>query len=105
MITHTMIVSFTESIPDAELDRFLKDIEKIVRDSGGVRSFAAQRHIRVPADDYSPVFVSTAIIQFGLDSLDALNASFTASGLEELIAGWQARYPYQVVWANHESLA
>jgi hypothetical protein len=105
MINHTMIVSFPEAIPDAELDRFLSDIEKIMRDSGGVQSFAAQRHIRVPADDHSPVFVATAIIQFGLDSLDALGAAFTAPGLEELIAGWQARYPYRVVWANHEPLS
>jgi hypothetical protein len=25
-------------------------------------------------------------------------------GAEELIAGWQSRFPYKVVWANHEPL-
>jgi hypothetical protein len=105
MINHTMIVSFTEPIPDAELDRFLGDIEKVMRDSGQVQTFAARHHIRVPADDHSPVFVATAIVQLGLADLDALNASFTAPGAAELIGSWQSRHPYRVVWANHEALS
>lgn len=105
MITHTMIVSFTDPIPDTELDRYLQDIEQVMRNSGQIQTFAAQRHIRVPADDHSPVFVATAIVQFGLTDLEALNASFAAPGVEELIGHWQSRYPYRVVWANHEALA
>jgi hypothetical protein len=105
MISHTMIVSFADPIPDAELDRFLADIEQVMRASGQVRTFAARRHIRVPADDHSPVFVATAIVQLGLADLDALNASFVAPGAEELIQRWQSRYAYKVVWANHESLS
>ncbi|MFJ4898661.1 MULTISPECIES: hypothetical protein [unclassified Streptomyces] len=104
MIDHTMIVSFTEPVPDAELDQFLKDIEQLMRDSGQIKSFSAEHHIRVPADEHSPVFAATAIVRFGFADLDALNASFAAPGAEELIRRWQARYPYRVVWANHQPL-
>jgi hypothetical protein len=102
MLNHTMIVSFTDPIPDAELDRFLKDMEQLVLDSGHIQTVAARPAIHVPADDHSPVFAATAILQFGLADLDALNASFATPGLEDFIQRWQARYPYQVVWANHE---
>jgi hypothetical protein len=104
MLNHTMIVSFRDEIPTAELDQFLSDIETLLRSTGTIEGFSAQRHIRVPADDHSPVFIATAIVQFGVADLDALNAGFTAPGLEEHIQRWQARYPYQVVWANHEPL-
>ncbi|HEX3962074.1 MAG TPA: hypothetical protein VHZ03_36510 [Trebonia sp.] len=105
MISHTMIVSFTNPIPDAGLDQFLSDIEHVMRDSGHIQTFVARRRVRVPADDHSPVFAATAIAQIGLADLDALNASFTAPGLEEVIAQWESRYPYKVVWANHEPLS
>ncbi|MEV0573911.1 hypothetical protein [Streptomyces sp. NPDC050392] len=105
MIHHTMIVSFTDSIPAAELDQFLKDIEQVMRDSGQIVTFAASRHIRVPAEDHSPVPAAGAIVQIALADLDALNASFTTPGLEEVIQGWQSRHPYKVAWANHEPLS
>jgi hypothetical protein len=104
MIKHTMIVSFNEPIPDAELDQFLKDMEQVLLDSAGVQTFAARRHIRVPGDDDSPVFVASAVVQLGLADLDALNAAFAAPGLEEFIGRWQSRFPYRVVWVNHEPL-
>ena len=105
MITHTMIVSFTDSIPDADLDQFLREMEKLIRDSGLTQTFAARRHIRVPADEHSPVFAASAIVQLGLADVDAVNASFAAPGLEEFIGRWQSRFPYKVVWANHEPLS
>lgn len=105
MIYHTMIVSFTDSIPAAELDQFLKDIEQVMSHSGQIQTFAASHHIRVPAEDHSPVPTATAIVQITLADLDALNASFTAPGLEEVIKRWQSRHPYKVVWANHEPLS
>ncbi len=105
MINHTMIVSFDGEIPDSELDQYLKDIEQVMRDSGTIQSFAAKRHIRVPADDHSPVFVASAVVQLGLADVEALNASFAAPGAVELIKRWKARYPYRVVWVNHEALA
>src|ERR1700691_4238795 len=100
MINHTMIVSFDSAIPDAELDQYLKDMESLMLDSGHVQAFTAQRNIRVPADDYAPVFAASAIVQLGFADLDALNAVFTLPGLEEFIGRWQSRFPYKVVWAN-----
>ncbi|MFI6863136.1 hypothetical protein ACIBKZ_25125 [Streptomyces sp. NPDC050421] len=105
MIHHTMIVSFTDSIPDTELDQFLKDIEQVMCDSGQIQAFAASHHIRVPAEDHSPVPTATAIVQLALADLDTLNASFTTPGLEDVIKRWQSRHPYKVVWANHEPLS
>lgn len=105
MIHHTMIVSFTDSIPDTELDQFLKDIEQVMRDSGQIQTFAGSRHIRVPAEEHSPVPTATAIVQIALADLDALNASFTTPGLDDVIKRWQSRHPYKVVWANHEPLS
>ncbi|WP_338702842.1 hypothetical protein V2W30_36270 [Streptomyces sp. Q6] len=105
MIQHTMIVSFPDSTPDSDVDQFLKDIEQVMRDSGTITTFAAARHLRVPEDDHSPVFTATAIVQIGLADRDTLLASFAAPGVEELIRRWQARHPYQVVWANHEPLS
>jgi hypothetical protein len=105
MINHTMIVSFDSPLPDVELDQYLKDIEQLMLGSGHVSGFAARHAIRVPADDFSPVFPASAIVQFGVADLDALNAMFATAGAEELIERWQARFPYKVVWANHEPLS
>ncbi len=104
MIQHTMIVSFNDPVPDADLDQFLADMEELMRASGQLKGFAARHNIRVPADDHSPVFAATAIVRFELADVEALNAAFQAPGLEDLIGRWQARYPYRVVWANHEPL-
>jgi hypothetical protein len=105
MISHTMIVSFDSAIPDADLDQYLKDMESLMLDSGQVQTFTARRHLRVPGDDHAPVFVASAIVQLGVADLAALNAAFTLPGLEEFIGRWQSRFPYKVVWANHEPLA
>ncbi|MFJ2768409.1 hypothetical protein [Streptomyces sp. NPDC087300] len=104
MIHHTMIVSFDSDIPETELHQYLKDIEGLMMDTGRVETFSARQHIRVAGDDHSPVFVATAVVQLGLADLDALNAVFAVPGIVELSKRWQARYPYQVVWANHEAL-
>ena len=102
MIHHTMIVSFENPIPDAELDQFLADIEEVMRATGHAQTSAARRHIAVPAEQGFPGPAATAIVQFGVADAEALDASFAAPGLEQLIGRWQARHPYRVVWANHE---
>jgi hypothetical protein len=103
-----MIVTFSEPIPDYELDQFLKDVEQVMRDSGTIQAFEARRHVRVPADDHPPTpftATGTAIVQFGYADIDSLNASYAAPGLREMIQRWQARFPYQVALVNHEALA
>ncbi|MYW00248.1 hypothetical protein [Streptomyces sp. SID3343] len=105
MIKHTMMVSFTTSIPESDLDQYLKDIENLMTASGHIQAFSAQRHIRVAGDDHAPLFVPDAIVQVGVADPDALDALFTAPGLDDLIRRWQSRFPYQVVWANHAPLS
>lgn len=104
MIQHTMIVSFTDPIPDAELDRYLADIERVMRDSGTITSYTSARHIPVAADAYAPEFTATAVVRIEVADRAALDASFAAPGVEEVIRYWQARHPYRVVWVNHEPL-
>lgn len=105
MLSHTMIISFDSPIPDDELDRYLADIETLMRGGRQIESFQARRHIRVPADDHSPVFAATAVVQIGVADLAALNAMFETPGVEDLIERWQAKFPYKVVWVNHEPFA
>jgi hypothetical protein len=104
MICHTMLVAFEDPIPDADLDQYLADMEELMIGSGHVRTFAARRHIRVPADDHAPLFVPTAVVQLTVADRAALDAAFAVPGTEALIARWQARHPYKVVWVNHEPL-
>ncbi|MBO1329989.1 hypothetical protein [Streptomyces sp. VRA16 Mangrove soil] len=104
MIHHTMLVSFENSLPDADLDQFLQDIEKAMRDSGQLRTFSARRHIPVPGEEEIPALIATAVLQFGVADRDALAAAFAAPGAEEVIHRWQARHPYKVAWVNHTPL-
>lgn len=97
-----MLVSFTDSIPDAALDQFLADIESVMKDTGAVESFSAQRHIPIPGEETVPAFIATAVLQFGLADREALATLFAAPGASEVIHTWQARYPYKVAWVNHE---
>ncbi|GHC60419.1 hypothetical protein [Streptomyces flavofungini] len=104
MIQHTMMVSFEGPIPDADLDQFLKDIERVMLDSGHAQTVSARRHLPVPGEEAFSTPAAAAVIWFGLTGTDALAASFTAPGVGELIHHWQSRHPYRVTWANHEPL-
>lgn len=105
MINHTMLVSFDKPLPDAELDQYLTDIERVMIDSGFVQSVAARRHIPVPGEEAIPALIATAIVRVAVADTDALAKAFTAPGLHEVIHRWQSRHPYKVAWANHEALA
>ncbi len=105
MISHTMIVSFDQPLPDTELDQYLADIEKVMLDSGFVQSVATRRHIPVPGEEAIPALIATAIVQVAVTDTDALAKAFTAPGMHEVIGRWQSRHPYKVAWANHEALA
>jgi hypothetical protein len=104
MISHTMIVSFDSPILDPELDQFLSEMKKLMLDSGHVETFESRRHIRIAGDDHAPLFVATAIVRLEVAEIADLDALFAVPGTEELIGRWQARFPYKVVWANHEPL-
>ncbi|PNG95828.1 hypothetical protein [Streptomyces malaysiensis] len=66
MINHTMIVSFDQPLPATELDQYLADIERVMLDSGFVRSVVARRHIPVPGEEAIPALIATAIVQIAL---------------------------------------
>ncbi|NEA42182.1 hypothetical protein [Streptomyces sp. SID11385] len=104
MLHHTMIVSFDSPIPDDDLNTYLKELETLMRGSGLVETFAARQHVRVPGDEHSPVFVADAVVRIGFPDAKALAASFAIPGVADLIARWQSRHPYKVVWVNHEPL-
>lgn len=105
MIQHTMIVSFEDSLPDTELDQYLKDIERAMLDTGLAQSVAARRHLPVPGEEAVPALIATAIVQIAVADTGALAKAFSEPALHEVIKRWQARHPYKVAWANHEALA
>ncbi|GAB3439927.1 hypothetical protein GCM10027570_04810 [Streptomonospora sediminis] len=105
MINHTMLVAFENPIPDAELDQFLKDIEKAMTETGATETFSAQRHIPVPGEESIPAFIATAVVQLGVADREALATMFAAPGAGEVVHKWQARHPYKVAWVNHEAPA
>ncbi|WP_409184922.1 hypothetical protein F9C11_11940 [Amycolatopsis sp. VS8301801F10] len=105
MITHTMIVSFDQPLPDAELDQYLSDIKQAMLASGLAESVEARRHLPIPGEDAIPALIATAIVQVTVADLDTLAKSFAAPELHEVIDRWKARHSYRVAWANHESLS
>jgi hypothetical protein len=105
MIQHTMIVSFEETPPEAELDQYLKDIEEVLHDTGLVQSVVSRRHVPVPGEEAIPALIATVIVQFTFADIDAVGKAFATPGIGEVIGRWQSRYPYKVGWANHEPLS
>lgn len=99
-----MLVSFNDPIADAELDQFLTDIEAAMRDTGTVETFSAKRHISVAGESAIPALIASAILQFDVADIDALERLFAAPAAGAVIHKWQARNPYRVAWANHEPL-
>ncbi len=105
MINHTMIVSFDQPLPEAELEQYLSDIEQVLLDTGLVESVATRRHIPIPGEEAIPALIATAIVQVAVADADALAKTFAVPGIGEVIDRWQSRYPYKVGWANHEPLS
>ena len=104
MINHTMLVRFTGDIPDADLDQFLADIEDTTRATGALRSFAAQRHLRVPGEEKIPAFIATVVVRLGVTDLDAFATLLADPAVGEVFDTWRARRPFDVAWVNHPSL-
>ena len=105
VIIHTMLVKFTDEIPDAELEQFLADIDKTTRATGALQSFAAQRHIRIPGEESIPAFIATVVVQLGIADADAFATLLGDPAVGEVFDTWRARRPFSVAWVNHEALA
>ena len=76
MITHTLIYSFPPAMTEQDRKQF--------------------------SDEHAPVFAATDVAQIAFADLDAVAAASALPALRDLIARWQARFSYKLVWANHE---
>ncbi|HET9168692.1 MAG TPA: hypothetical protein VFN97_04620 [Actinospica sp.] len=104
MINHTMLVKFADSIPDAELDQFLGDIEGATKATGVLESFAARRHIRVPGEEQIPAFIASVVVQLRVADVAAFGALLSDPAVGEVFDVWRGRRPFEVAWVNHEVL-
>jgi hypothetical protein len=104
MIIHTLIYSFPAEMPEQDCAQFFNELESLSQGDGGATNFSYQRHLATPNDEYAPVFAATDVAQIGFADLDAVQKMSALPALADFIARWQKRFPYRLVWANHESL-
>jgi hypothetical protein len=102
MITHTLIYSFPPAMTGQDRQQFFDEIGAIMLGEGNASKFERRPHLPLPADEHAPVFAATDIAQIAFADLDAVGAASALPALHELMGRWQARFPYKVVWANHE---
>jgi hypothetical protein len=104
MIIHTLIYSFPDTMTDQDREQFFRELETMMLGEGGATKFTYRSHLPLPNDAHAPVFAATDIAQLGFDSLHAIEEASALPALREFMVRWQARFPYNVVWANHEPL-
>jgi hypothetical protein len=102
MVTHTLIFSFLEEMSEMDRAQFFSEASAVILGSGLAESYQQRRHIPLPGDANSPVFVASAMAQVRCADLDAIQKLFTHPPLGEFVQRWQAKFPYQVVWVNTE---
>jgi hypothetical protein len=101
MVIHTLVFSFPSAMTEQDREQFFGEVKAIMLD-GGAQKFEHRAHLPLPADARASVFVASAIAQISFPDLDAVAAASALPALGEFIGRWQARFPYQHVWANHE---
>jgi hypothetical protein len=102
MIMHTMIYSFPPAMTEPDRKQFFDEIGAMMLGEGKASKFQHWTHRPLPGGDHAPLFTATDLAQFDFADLDALAAASALPALREFISRWQARFPYQLVWANHE---
>jgi hypothetical protein len=102
MITHTLIYSFPPAMTEQDRKQFFDEVGAIMLGEGNAGRFEHRPHLALPSDEYAPVFAATDLAHITFADLDAVAAASALPALHDLIARWQARFPYKVVWANHE---
>jgi hypothetical protein len=102
MVIHTLIFSFPSAMPEQDRKQFFEEIEALMLDEGHASKFEYRPHLPLPADQHSPVFAATDVAQIAFPDLDTVGAASALPALEQFIGRWQARFPYKLVWANHE---
>jgi hypothetical protein len=106
MIIHTLVFSFLPEMTGPDRDQFFDEMRLVVQESGLAQGFEHWDHVSLPPmDDHSPVFISSAIAEITLPDLNSVGALGSAKTLQEFLGRWQGKYPYKVVWVNHEPKA
>lgn len=102
MITHTLIYSFPPAMTEQDRKQFFDEVGEMLTGEGKASRFQHWAHRPLPDDDHAPVFTATDVAQFDFADMDALAAASALPALREFVGRWQARFPYKLVWANHE---
>ena len=102
MIIHTLVYSFPPAMPEQDREQFFREVKTIMLDSGLAQKVEHRPHLALPADEHAPVFVASVAMQVSFPDLDALAAASALPAMGEFMGRWQKRFPYKVVWVNHE---
>jgi hypothetical protein len=102
MIIHTLVYSFPPAMPEQDREQFFREVKSIMLNPGHAQQVEYRPHLALAADDHAPVFVASAVAQISFPDLDALAATSALPAMREFMGRWQKRYPYKVVWVNHE---
>jgi hypothetical protein len=102
MITHTMIFSFPPAMTEQDRKQFFDEIGAMMLGEGKAITFQHRAHQPLPGGDHAPVFTATDVALFDFADLEALAAASALPALNEFRVWWQERFPYRVVWANHD---
>ena len=102
MITHTLIYSFPPAMTEQDRQQFFNEVGAMLLGEGKASTFRQWAHRPLPGGDHAPVFTATDVAQFDFADLDTLAAASALPALREFVGRWQARFPYQLVWASHE---
>ncbi|QEU89979.1 hypothetical protein [Streptomyces kanamyceticus] len=104
-VVHTLVFSFPGTMPKAQQDAFYAELRDVVMGSGLALSVDHKPHLPLPDDANAPVFVSSGIAELRCKDLATLERLTGYQPLNDFRTRWQAKYPYQVVWTNHQALA
>jgi hypothetical protein len=104
MIIHTLIYSFPAEMPEQDRTRFFEELESLSLGDGGATQIGYQRHLPTPNDEHAPIFGATDVAQISFADLDAVQKMSDLPALADFITRWQQKFPYKLVWVNHESL-
>lgn len=100
----TAIFSFPAAMTKQDREQFFSEIGPMFIEHGKADRFERQPHQPTPADEYAPVFAADDIARASFPDLDTVAAALASPAHDEFVGRWQSRFPYKVVWANHEPL-
>ncbi len=104
MILHTLVFSFGDRRSPDQRDEFLARIKEICLGSGLTQHVATAVHKPATADQYAPVFVSSAIAQLLCEDMETLGQLAAYEPLVTFEHEQQKITPYGVVWVNSDPL-